>query len=62
MSEHVPYVLKQHGMADLTRRNRLHSLSERLEIIRQCREGAAVIADRYPIASRLLIEEAKRWA
>jgi hypothetical protein len=60
-AEEVPYVLSQHGMADLTRRARSADLRENLEVARQCDEGAAMIAARYPIAARLLAEEAKWW-
>ena len=59
-----PIVLHSHGMDWTGRgalRNQRASLRERLEIARQCREGAEAIAESYPIAARLLQQEAQRW-
>lgn len=56
-----PYVLKQHGMADLGPRRRRDNLAENLRIATECEEAADLVASSHPIAARLLMEEARRW-
>jgi hypothetical protein len=59
--EEPPYVLRQHGMADLGPRRRRENLAENMLIARECEEAAAEIAATFPVAARLLMEEARRW-
>jgi len=59
--EEPPYVLSQHGMADLGPRRRRDNLKENMAIVRECEDAAAEIAEKFPIAARLLMEEARRW-
>jgi hypothetical protein len=58
---HAPYVIHSHGMVDRSKRAARDNLEENMEIIRQCEEAAAEISDRFPIAARLLQQEAQSW-
>jgi hypothetical protein len=55
-----PYVLHQHGM-DRAEHRRLAQQTENLEIARQCEDAAEIVGKLYPIAARLLLQEAQLW-
>lgn len=56
-----PYVLHSRGMVDRSKRAAREDLEENMEIVRQCEQAAAEIAETYPIAARLLQQEAQLW-
>ena len=56
-----PCVLHSHGIEDFTEENWLAEISENLEIARQCEDAAEIIGKLYPIAARLLQQEAQLW-
>ena len=56
-----PLIISQWGMEDRTEENRRSELRENMEIIRQCEEAAFDVEEKYPIAARLLREEANQW-